>query len=120
MKTFVIRLKGLSHAAKAALTVTVVVLVIMGLLGGEYLMITANYDHANQQYKTQIAQAKAYEQQAIQAAVSYSDSQWCETLKLLTARPVPYPQDPAANPSRVQSYDFYESFLNIRTRFRCK
>jgi hypothetical protein len=120
MRTIIIRIKGLSRAAKAALTVAVVVLVIMGLLGGEYLMITANYDHAKAQEKIQIAQSKADEEAAIRAAVAYSDSQWCETLDLLTSHPVPYPADPAANPSRVQSYDYYESFLHVKGKFGCK
>jgi hypothetical protein len=111
--------RNLSHATKAALTIAFTVLVIVGALGGEYLMITANYRHTDAAEVAQIAQSKADEEAAIKAAVAYSDSQWCETLDLLTAHPVPYPADPAANPSRVQSYDFYESFLHVKAKFRC-
>lgn len=114
------KLRELSGATRAALIVALAILVIVAALTGLYFMVTANYNHADAQQKIQIAQSKADEEAAIRAAVAYSDSQWCETLDLLTAHPVPYPSDPAANPSRVQSYDFYESFLHVRVKFKCR
>ena len=35
----------------------------------------------------------------------------CQALELLTSKPVPYPKDPAQNPSRVTTYEFYVALL---------
>lgn len=43
----------------------------------------------------------------------------CEALQLLTRTPVPYPADPAANPSRVTTYNFYEALLYWRNADGC-
>lgn len=52
-------------------------------------------------------------------AIENSQHQWCDTLTLLTARPVPKPADPKANPSREQNYQFYETLVHLRDRFGC-
>ena len=36
----------------------------------------------------------------------------CQALRDLTATPVPYPANPAANPSRVANYNFYIALLS--------
>lgn len=36
----------------------------------------------------------------------------CSALKDLTAKPVPYPANPTANPSRVATYNFYIALLD--------
>ena len=51
--------------------------------------------------------------------VNTSQRQWCATLTLLTARPVPKPSDPAANPSRENAYIFYSNLVQLRQRFGC-
>ena len=51
--------------------------------------------------------------------VGHSSRQWCDTLTLLTARPVPRPADPHANPSRMQAYTLYSDFAALRRRFGC-
>jgi hypothetical protein len=51
--------------------------------------------------------------------IQHSQDQWCDTLRLLTSKPVPRPADPAANPSRVNSYQFYVNLLALRHRFGC-
>lgn len=43
----------------------------------------------------------------------------CAALNLLTATPVTYPADPAANPSRVQNYKFYTSLVYWKTSDHC-
>jgi hypothetical protein len=53
------------------------------------------------------------------AAIEQADHQWCTTLALLTARPVPRPADPASNPSRVQAYLYYSDFLQLRHKLGC-
>ena len=51
--------------------------------------------------------------------VNQSNHRWCDTLVLLTARPVPKPADPAANPSREQSYVLYSDFVRLRRNLGC-
>ena len=43
----------------------------------------------------------------------------CQALELLTKTPVPYPADPAANPSRVTTYNFYHALLYWRDADGC-
>ena len=51
--------------------------------------------------------------------VSSSNRQWCDTLTLLTSQPVPRPADPAANPSRMQTYTLYVDFVTLRRHLGC-
>jgi hypothetical protein len=51
----------------------------------------------------------------IGANVWYTRSQVqheCQALKDLTAKPVTYPANPSANPSRVATYNFYIALLD--------
>ena len=50
---------------------------------------------------------------------SASNRQWCDTLTLLTSKPVPRPADPGANPSRAQAYTLYADFVTLRRNFGC-
>jgi hypothetical protein len=52
--------------------------------------------------------------------ISANNQDWCTALKILTKTPVSYPADPKANPSRVFSYNLYESFRSIEIKFGCK
>lgn len=65
------------------------------------------YQHATHPYTNQLnSQIKSLKQ--------YTDSQVqheCQALDLLTSTPVPKPPDPAANPSRETTYEFYEALL---------
>ena len=49
-----------------------------------------------------------------------NNQQWCTALDILTKVPVARPSDPKANPSRVFSYNLYESFRSIEMEFRCQ
>lgn len=51
--------------------------------------------------------------------VTRNDQRWCDTLSLLTSTPVPRPADPAANPSRQQTYLFYTDLATLRNQFGC-
>lgn len=51
--------------------------------------------------------------------VSTDDRKWCAAMTLLTAKPVPKPADPKANPSRQQNWLFYETFLTLRRNLGC-
>jgi hypothetical protein len=51
--------------------------------------------------------------------VNGNNRQWCDTLTLLTSKPVPKPADPSANPSRMEGYTLYEDFAVLRRRFGC-
>lgn len=58
-------------------------------------------------------------QRAEQTEVRNDDHQWCSALDVLTAHKLPYPADPKANPSRVESYQLQQDFLRIGRRFGC-
>jgi hypothetical protein len=47
------------------------------------------------------------------------ESHACQALVLLTSHPVPYPANPAANPSRVTTYEFYKDLLYWRSADGC-
>jgi len=47
------------------------------------------------------------------------ESHACQALTLLTAKPVPKPADPAANPSRETTYDFYRDLVYWRDADGC-
>jgi hypothetical protein len=53
------------------------------------------------------------------SALNRSQQNWCASLALLTANPVPRPADPKANPSREQSWEFYQSLVQLQHRFGC-
>lgn len=92
--TFHFRLPGLSHATKIALSVMLMILLIVTGLGIEYWMISNTIRH--------------------------SDAEWCDTLTLLAANPVPKPADPAGNPSRQNQYLLYLNFTKLKTHFGCE
>ena len=51
--------------------------------------------------------------------VTNDDHKWCAAMTLLTARPVPKPADPKANPSRQQTYRFYMTFVELKHSLGC-
>lgn len=53
-------------------------------------------------------------------ALGHSQAQWCQTLELLTKHPVPKPADPAANPSRETTYQFYQGLVTLKHSFGCR
>jgi hypothetical protein len=53
------------------------------------------------------------------AEVNGNNHQWCDALGVLTSQPVPRPANPAANPSRVQTYTLYIDFVMLEHRFGC-
>lgn len=48
-----------------------------------------------------------------------SQGELCTAFELLTARPVPRPADPSANPSREQNYQFYITLRQIEAAYHC-
>ena len=51
--------------------------------------------------------------------VSVSDHKFCQVVTGFTSVPVPRPADPKANPSRVQSYEWYERFVALGRSLGC-
>lgn len=43
----------------------------------------------------------------------------CPALELATKQPVPYPTDPAKNPSRVKTYQYYLAFKEAESKDHC-
>ena len=89
------------------------IVAVVVLLGGGNLLWTGNRVDAA------AGTVRAAEQAAIAQAVAKSNHQWCAALDLLTAHPVPRPADPAANPSRVEAYEWFMVFRHLGQRFRC-
>ena len=83
-----------SHATKAALLVALLALLIIGGIAINYWMTLS--------------------------VISHSQSQWCDTLDLLTSHAIPKPVNPSENPSRVGQYELYEDFVALRNKFDCK
>ena len=44
----------------------------------------------------------------------------CTLISPAVAVPVPKPSDPAANPSRETTYEWYERYLTVSTSFGCQ
>jgi hypothetical protein len=53
------------------------------------------------------------------SALNTSQHDWCSSLSILTGHAVPKPANPAANPSRVQSYQFYVNLKTLERRYHC-
>lgn len=51
--------------------------------------------------------------------VHTSQHEWCHLLTTLTQTSIPKPANPAQNPSRVQSYNFYLELVKLRGEFGC-
>lgn len=51
--------------------------------------------------------------------VHTSQHEWCNLLTTLTHSPVPKPPNPAANPSRETTYQFYMQLVKLRGEFGC-
>lgn len=87
----------LSPAARAAIAAGALAVLIASAVVGDYLV--ANW-RASQ-------------------AVQHSQHILCQVIQLVTAHPVPKPSDPAANPSREQSYRFYSAFTTVGHQYHC-
>lgn len=53
------------------------------------------------------------------AAIRTDDLKWCKALTILTENPAPYPANPQANPSRVQSYKLYVALTTLKQQQGC-
>ena len=53
-------------------------------------------------------------------AISQSQSQWCDALRLLTVNKVAAPSDPQKTPGREELYHLYEAYLHLESQFGCK
>jgi hypothetical protein len=109
-------LPRLSHAAKAAITGALIVVLVVAALAGAYLLIGRANDRENSNFQKAVAQDKAQYEKALRQ----SQVQWCDTLNLLTSVKESPPADPAKNPSRVGQYQLYEDFVHLKTHFGCK
>lgn len=52
--------------------------------------------------------------------ITQNNGHWCDTLNLLTSKPIAKPTAPGANPSREGQYQLYQNFVKLRTDFGCK
>lgn len=51
--------------------------------------------------------------------VRYTDHLFCQVVTGVTATPIARPADPAANPSREQSWEWYERFVQLGRSLGC-
>ena len=51
--------------------------------------------------------------------VRYTDHEFCQVVTAATATPVQRPADPGSNPSREQSYEWYERFVSLGRSLGC-
>ena len=52
-------------------------------------------------------------------AVRNSNHAWCGVVTAITSKPVPKPADPASNPSRATSYEWYLRFMRLGHDLGC-
>lgn len=51
--------------------------------------------------------------------VRYTDREFCQVISAATETPVQKPADAAANPSREQSFEWYERFMSLGRSLGC-
>lgn len=89
--------------------VLIALCVVLAIVVG-YLLYY-HFDHpVTNQIKTEIA-AQGTEQRDLDLYVQQYAQHGCQALELLTSVPVHKPANPAANPSRETTYQFYEAIL---------
>jgi hypothetical protein len=86
-----------SPGARAGILAGVVIILVIGWLALDFIIAEALADRA----------------------VSNSQQQLCSVIRLVTIHPVPKPPDPKANPSRQQSWEFYEAFVRVGNEYHC-
>jgi hypothetical protein len=96
---------SLSPAARTVIVSAVLISLIVAGEIGNYFIAAWRADQAVQR--------------SVQSSVEQSDQVLCGIIDLVTATPVPYPADPAKNPSRVTSYEFYEAFVYASRKYHC-
>jgi len=52
-------------------------------------------------------------------AIHKNNLQWCDTLDLVTSRPVTRPADPKKEPAKELSYEFYQAITALKHRQGC-
>jgi hypothetical protein len=90
---------------RAFLVMALVLAIVVGYLGWK------DYTHPlSNQLKAELASQQA-QQKSLEQYVQQYAQHGCQALDLLTSVPVPKPADPAANPSRETTYEFYLALL---------
>jgi hypothetical protein len=51
--------------------------------------------------------------------VNISQHHWCDALNTLTQNKIATPVNPAQNPSRVEAYNLYQEFIQLKGEFGC-
>lgn len=51
--------------------------------------------------------------------IDNNNRKFCDVTSSIVAKPVPSPTDASANPSREQTYEWYERFLTLNRRLGC-
>jgi hypothetical protein len=92
---------------------------VVFIVGSIFLVGGGNLVWTGYAVNNRTSEVKVAEQQAIATAVARSNHQWCDAINLLTVHPVSKPSNPAANPSRVEGYEFYQAFTVLHRKFRC-
>lgn len=101
---------------------------VIPLLIGVILVLAANSGYLlnksithplSNQLKSQLAAQQA-QTKALETYVQQYAQHGCSALELLSAKPVPAPADPKANPSREVTYEFYQAILYWEHADGCK
>jgi hypothetical protein len=103
---------------RRVIAILVGVIIVLAVNSGYLLQKSITHPLSNQlktQISEQAAQTKALEQYVQQYA-----QHGCQALELLSSKPVPAPADPAKNPSREVTYEFYEAILYWEHADGCK
>jgi cyanate lyase len=93
--------RGLAATKKVIIALVILAMISLGTVG---YLLDRNITHPT---ANALTKAEQNEQAYVQAQLQHE----CQALELLTATPVPKPADPAKNPSRETTYQFYEALL---------
>jgi hypothetical protein len=105
---------SLNKAVHTLRKVIIALVILFAVNGGVVgYLVYENITH------TEASQLQA-QVQGLEAYVQQYAKHGCSALGLLAAKPVPKPADPAANPSRETTYEFYEAVLYWERADRCK
>jgi hypothetical protein len=96
----------------------VVLFMATGSIAG--YLLNENLTHPLSNRLTTQAQEQAAEIKALEAYVQQYAQHGCQALELLSSKPVPKPADPASNPSRETTYEFYEAIVRWEQLDGCK
>jgi hypothetical protein len=91
--------------------IAILVVVILVLAANSGYLLYKNITHPFSNALASQLSAQQTQTKSLELYVQQYAQHGCQALELLASKPVPKPADPAKNPSRETTYEFYEAIL---------